>query len=128
MDETAEERERGVTIELTTRYFSTPNRKFTILDAPGHREFIANMITGAAQANCAVLCIDSKKGEFESGWYGGHGTTREHAVLARSLGVTQLIVAINKMEDHDWSQARYDEIVGVLWDNLKPLGFAKDDV
>ena len=88
MDETAEERERGVTIELTTRYFNTPNRKFTILDAPGHREFVANMITGAAQANCAVLCIDSKKGEFASGWLGGNGTTKEHAVLARSLGIT----------------------------------------
>jgi elongation factor 1 alpha-like protein len=102
MDETEEERERGVTIELTTRYFSTKNRDFTILDAPGHREFVANMITGAAQANCAVLVIDSKKGEFEAGWAGGSGTTKEHAILARSLGVTQLIVAINKCEDHDW--------------------------
>jgi translation elongation factor EF-1alpha len=68
MDETDEERERGVTIELTTRYFNTKNRNFTILDAPGHREFVSNMITGAAQANCGILVLDSKKSAFEAGW------------------------------------------------------------
>jgi len=68
MDETEEEQERGVTIEVTTRYFSTPNRNFTILDAPGHRDFIQNMITGAAQANCGLLIIDTKPKAFESGW------------------------------------------------------------
>ena len=98
MDETDEERERGVTIEVTTRYFSTDNRNFTILDAPGHRDFVANMITGAAQANCGILCIDSMTTQFERGWIGYQGTTKEHAILARSLGVNQLIVAINKLE------------------------------
>lgn len=70
MDETDEERKRGVTIEVTTRFFNTANRNFTILDAPGHRDFIANMITGAAQANCAILVIDSMPTQFERGWNG----------------------------------------------------------
>lgn len=88
MDETEEEQERGVTIELTTRHFSTPNRNFTLLDAPGHRDFIANMITGASQANVSILCIDLQPAQFERGWEVDGGTTREHALLARSLGVT----------------------------------------
>ena len=88
MDVLEEERERGITIELTTRFFSTPNRDFTILDAPGHRDFVANMITGAAQANCGILVLDAMKNAFESGYTGGAGTTKEHAILARSLGVT----------------------------------------
>lgn len=89
MDDTEEEQERGVTIEVATRYFSTPNRNFTILDAPGHRDFVANMITGAAQANCGLLLIDVGPGAFERGWQVSQhsGTTKEHALLARSLGV-----------------------------------------
>ena len=90
MDETEEEQKRGVTIDVTTRYFNTPNRNFVVLDAPGHRDFVSNMITGAAQANCAILCIDTCKGAFEEGWNvkGFAGTTKEHASLARGLGVT----------------------------------------
>jgi elongation factor 1 alpha-like protein len=88
MDETDEERMRGVTIEVTTRFFSTKNRDFTILDAPGHRDFIANMIVGAANANAAILVIDGITTAFERGWEGNHGTTKEHALLARSVGVT----------------------------------------
>ena len=110
MDETEEEQERGVTIEVTTRYFSTPNRNFTILDAPGHRDFIANMITGAAQANCAMLVIDCQPSQFERGWEGNRATTKEHALLARSLGVTQIIVAMNKLENFDYDQERYELI------------------
>lgn len=68
MDESEEEQKRGVTIDVTTRYFKTPNRNFVVLDAPGHRDFVVNMITGAAQANAAILCIDCQKGAFERGW------------------------------------------------------------
>lgn len=110
MDDTEEEQERGVTIEVTTRHFSTPNRNFTLLDAPGHRDFIANMITGASQANVSILCIDLQPAQFERGWEVAGGTTREHALLARSLGVTQLIIAMNKMEKVDFSQQRFDEV------------------
>lgn len=88
MDETEEEQRRGITIEVTTKFFSTANRHFTILDAPGHRDFVANMITGAAQANCAILVLDCLTSAFERGWTGFQGTTKEHAILARSLGVT----------------------------------------
>lgn len=93
MDESEEEQKRGVTIDVTTRYFKTPNRNFVVLDAPGHRDFVSNMITGAAQANAAILCVDCQKGAFERGWKdegeaGYFGTTREHSSLARGLGVT----------------------------------------
>ena len=104
MDETEEEQQRGVTINVTTKFFKTKNRDFTILDAPGHRDFIANMITGAAQANCGILVIDSQPQQFERGWQGYQGTTKEHAILARSLGVTQLIIAINKLEKLLWNK------------------------
>jgi len=86
MDELDEERERGVTIEVTTRYFSTENRQYTILDAPGHRDFISNMITGASNASVAMLVIDCCPGGFERGWQGYQATCQEHATLARTLG------------------------------------------
>ena len=97
---------------MTTRHFRTPNRSFSILDAPGHRDFIANMITGASHANCGILVIDSLRGAFERGWDVGEktGTTMEHAVLARSLGVTQLIVAMNKLERCEYSEERFNEL------------------
>ena len=128
MDETEEEQERGVTIEVTTRFFKTPNRNFTIMDAPGHRDFISNMITGAAQANCAILVIDSQPSQFERGWEGSHGTTKEHAILARSLGVTQVIVAINKLEKVKWSKDRYDIVCAVLKPYLTRVGFKQSDI
>ena len=130
MDETEEEQERGVTIEVTTKYFQTPNRNFTILDAPGHRDFIQNMITGAAQANCGLLIIDTKPKAFESGWNIEYhlATTREHALLARSLGVIQLIVVFNKMEFVDYDEARYLEIKELVEPYLISIGFKKNDL
>lgn len=130
MDETEEEQERGVTIEVTTRHFTTPNRSFSILDAPGHRDFIANMITGASQANCGILVVDSMPGQFERGWAVGEktGTTKEHALLARSLGVVQLIVAMNKMERCDYSEERFNELRDIIRPYLVRKGFKPNDI
>ena len=98
LDNLKEERERGLTIDLRFLKFETPKFFFTIIDAPGHRDFVKNMITGASQADAAILFVSAKKGEFEAG-IGPGGQTREHAFLAFTLGVKQLIVCINKMDD-----------------------------
>jgi len=107
MDQTEEERSRGVTVDIATNSFETEKTRFTILDAPGHKDFIPNMIAGASQADFAILVIDAGTNSFESGL---KGQTKEHALLVRSMGVQRLIIAVNKMDSCHWSQERFEEI------------------
>merc|ERR1711982_190904 len=111
LDKLKAERERGITIDIALWKFETPKYYVTIIDAPGHRDFIKNVITGTSQADCGVLIIASGTGEFEAG-ISKNGQTREHALLAYTLGVKQLIVACNKMDSTEppYSQARFEEI------------------
>ncbi|GBP90176.1 HBS1-like protein [Eumeta japonica] len=127
LDETGEERVRGITMDVGRAQFETKTKRVTILDAPGHADFIPNMITGAAQADVALLVVDATRGEFESGFDLG-GQTREHALLVRSLGVGQLAVAINKLDTSNWSEERFNEITKKLKSFLKQAGFKEADV
>jgi elongation factor 1-alpha len=124
LDSLKEERERGLTIDLRFLKFETPNFFFTVIDAPGHRDFVKNMITGASQADAAVLFVSAKRGEFEAG-IGTGGQTKEHAFLAMTLGVKQLAVAINKMDDPtvEWKQERYEEVKSEISRMIKLVGF-----
>jgi len=124
LDTIKEERERGVTIDLSFQKFETPKNFYTIIDAPGHRDFIKNMITGASQADVAILVVSGKKGEFEVA-VGPGGQAREHAYLARTLGVRQLLVAINKMDDQTvkYEEERYKECRKELEGLLKTVGY-----
>ena len=117
MDNLKEEQERGVTIDLSHKKFETPKYYFTIIDAPGHRDFIKNMITGASQADAAVLVVSANKGD------GVQAQTREHIFLAKTLGVKQLIVAVNKMDMVDYAESRYKEVVDEVGKLLKTVGF-----
>ncbi|XP_063773442.1 HBS1-like protein isoform X1 [Pseudophryne corroboree] len=127
LDETGEERQRGVTMDVGMTKFETRTKVITLMDAPGHKDFIPNMITGAAQADVAILVVDASRGEFEAGFEAG-GQTREHALLVRSLGVTQLAVAVNKMDQVNWQQDRFGEVTSKLGHFLKQAGFKDSDV
>lgn len=120
MDETTDERERGVTVDIATHSFETDKARFTILDAPGHRDFIPNMIAGVSQADFAVLVVDAGANSFESGL---KGQTKEHALLARSMGIARIIVAINKMDAVSWSEDRFRQIEQQMTAFLTSLGF-----
>merc|ERR1712060_881210 len=98
LDKLKAERERGITIDIALWKFQSETRIFTIIDAPGHRDFIKNMITGTSQADAAVLMIAGDVGGFEAG-FSKDGQTREHALLAQTIGVKQMVVAVNKMDD-----------------------------
>eukprot|EP01007_Sphenomonas_quadrangularis_P001613 NODE_261_length_1720_cov_3078.737882_g196_i0.p1 GENE.NODE_261_length_1720_cov_3078.737882_g196_i0~~NODE_261_length_1720_cov_3078.737882_g196_i0.p1 ORF type:complete len:447 (+),score=196.11 NODE_261_length_1720_cov_3078.737882_g196_i0:81-1421(+) len=129
LDKLKAERERGITIDITLWKFETAKNVFTIIDAPGHRDFIKNMITGTSQADAAVLVIASGTGEFEAG-ISKDGQTREHALLAYTLGVKQMVVAVNKMDDKSvkYSKDRYEEIKKELLAYLKKVGYASDKI
>ncbi|XP_031421371.1 G1 to S phase transition 1, like isoform X2 [Clupea harengus] len=124
LDTNQEERDKGKTVEVGRAYFETEKKHFTILDAPGHKSFVPNMIGGASQADLAVLVISARKGEFETGFERG-GQTREHSMLAKTAGVKHLIVLVNKMDDPtvNWSLERYEECKEKLVPFLRKVGF-----
>ena len=124
LDKLKAERERGITIDIALWQFESPKFHFTVIDAPGHRDFIKNMITGTSQADVAILVVASGTGEFEAG-IAKDGQTREHALLAFTLGVKQIIVAVNKMDDKsvNFSKARFDEIKEEMSTYLAKVGY-----
>ncbi|HEX9319680.1 MAG TPA: translation elongation factor EF-1 subunit alpha [Nitrososphaeraceae archaeon] len=122
LDSIKDERERGITIDLAFQKFETSKYFYTLIDAPGHRDFIKNMITGASEADAAVLVVSTKPGETEAATDPG-GQAREHAFLSRTLGVSQIIVALNKMDDSNYSEARYNEVKEIVEKMLKLVGY-----
>jgi len=124
LDKLKAERERGITIDIQLMKFLTKKYDVTIIDAPGHRDFIKNMITGTSQADCAVLIVASSTGEFEAG-ISKNGQTREHALLAYTLGVKQMIVGVNKIDNTEppYSEARFKEIKKEVEGYVKKVGY-----
>ena len=130
LDKLKAERARGITINITLNQFNTAKYNCTIIDAPGHRDFIKNMITGTAQADVAILMISSAQGEFEAG-ISAEGQTKEHALLAFTLGIRSMIVCINKMDKtlpNEYSEARFNEIVNEAKNFLKKLGYKEENL
>ena len=124
MDTNEEERAKGKTVEVGRAFFTTEHKRFTVLDAPGHKNFVPHMIGGASQADIGILLIAARKGEFETGFEKG-GQTREHVQLAKTAGVKHLVIVINKMDDVtvEWSEERYTECQKKLFPFLKASGF-----
>ncbi|RLG36529.1 MAG: translation elongation factor EF-1 subunit alpha [Candidatus Alkanophagales archaeon] len=120
LDRLREERDRGLTIDIAHQKFETDKYYFTIVDCPGHKDFVKNMITGTSQADAAVLVVDAKDGIMEQ--------TKEHVFLARTLGVTQIIVAINKMDAINYSKERFEEVKKDVEDLLKIVGFKSENI
>jgi elongation factor 1-alpha len=129
LDKLKAERERGITIDIALWKFESEKSVFTIIDAPGHRDFIKNMITGTSQADVAILMIASPSGEFESGW-SKEGQTREHALLAFTMGVKQMIVCCNKMDAKgaEYKEERFNEIKNEVSLYLKQVGYKIETV
>ncbi len=120
MDSLKEERDRGITIDVAHQRFDTAKFYFTIVDCPGHRDFVKNMITGASQADAAILVCAAKEGV--------QSQTREHVFLARTLGISQLIIALNKMDEVNYDKARYDQVKADLSTLLKMVGYKPDEM
>lgn len=127
MDNIKDERERGITIDLAFQKFETPKTFFTLIDAPGHRDFIKNMITGASEADCALLVLSAKESETDTAIAPG-GQAREHAFLLKTLGVNQLIVAINKMDDSNYSEDAFKTAKEKGEKLVKSVGYKLDNV
>ncbi len=127
LDNIKDERERGITIDLAFQKFETPKYFFTLIDAPGHRDFIKNMITGASEADCAILVLSAKEGETDTAVAPG-GQAREHAFLLRTLGVSQLIVAINKMDDSNYSEQAFKVAKEKAEKLIKSVGYKLENV
>jgi elongation factor 1-alpha len=127
LDKLKAERERGITIDIALWKFESNKYSFTIIDAPGHRDFIKNMITGTSQADVAILVISAGQGEFEAG-IGKEGQTREHALLAYTMGIKQVIVAINKMDAVQYNEERWTDIKKEVLDYLKKIGFQEKNI
>jgi elongation factor 1-alpha len=120
MDSLKEERERGITIDIAHKRFDTDKFYFTVVDCPGHRDFVKNMITGASQADAAVLVVAAPDGVMAQ--------TKEHIFLSRTLGINQLIVAVNKMDAVDYSEKRFKEVVEQVSGILKMIGFKPAEI
>ncbi|RLE82753.1 MAG: translation elongation factor EF-1 subunit alpha [Thermoprotei archaeon] len=127
LDTYKEERERDMTIDLSFFKFETKKYFFTLIDCPGHRDFVKNMVTGASQADCAILVVSAKQGEYEAGTSLA-GQTREHIFLAKTMGINQIVVAINKMDTVNWSQERYEEVKQGVSKLLKMVGYKVDKI
>ncbi|PON73020.1 Translation elongation factor [Parasponia andersonii] len=128
LDESAEERERGITMTVAVAFFDSKRYHVVVLDSPGHKDFVPNMISGATQADAAVLVIDASIGSFEAGMDSMKGQTREHAQLVRSFGVEQIIVAVNKMDVVGYSKDRFELIKQQLGVFLRSCGFKDSSV
>lgn len=130
LDTNTEEREKGKTTDCGRGYFETEAKRFVLIDAPGHKSFVPNMISGAVVADVAVLVISARRGEFETGFEKG-GQTREHALLVKTAGIKHLIVLVNKMDDPtvEWDESRYLECKDKITPFLRKIGFnMKSDV
>ena len=127
MDNIKDERARGITIDLAFKKFETPKYFFTLIDAPGHRDFVKNMITGASEADCAVLVLSAKEGETDTAVAPG-GQAREHAFLLKTLGVSQIILAINKMDDSKFSEDAYKAAKDKGEKLVKSVGYKIENV
>ncbi|MDK2834632.1 MAG: elongation factor 1-alpha [Methanolobus sp.] len=120
MDSLKEERERGITIDIAHRRFDTDKYYFTVVDCPGHRDFVKNMITGASQADAAILVVAAPDGVMAQ--------TKEHVFLSRTLGINQLIIAVNKMDAANYSQERYEQVKKDVGQLLGMVGFKASEI
>lgn len=127
LDQDGEERHRGVTIDIAQKHIETKNHRVTLLDCPGHKDFIPNMISGTSQADSSILVVDSTDDGLKELAF-DRGQTKEHIILARTLGVNNIIVAVNKLDLNNWEKERFDEVKTTVLKMIKQIGFKEDNV